>query len=169
MKTKLSIIAIIIMSMLLVNIAEAQMKSTKVKVDPEFEKFWKEFQNAMCSNDISKIKSLIHNPFYYSEQWSDNGAIEEFSVTAAFEKLTSEKIPNFIKNIQKPKITGFDIESAPFLTVGVSNTIENLENWKPKLPKDLKILGVNIKRGKYFLYFGKINRQFKLVALEKSV
>lgn len=59
MKTKFSIFAIIFCSLLFLNIAEAKVKTGKSKINPKFEKIWKEFQSGVSQGNKEAVVKLV--------------------------------------------------------------------------------------------------------------
>lgn len=160
MKTQLSIIAIIIMSMLFLNLAEAQKKSTKVKVDPEFEKFWKEFKTALGKNDKSWFENNTAFPLITLAECEAMGGM--ISKKDYFENWrTVEK--KELNKINKIKISKAEIFKKQKDTYSVLS--ENGQDPAKHIPNGSTLISIGYKDGEcyVFSYFAIINKQYKYI------
>lgn len=167
MKTKLSLLSFILFSLLLVSNVEAQNKKMKVKVDPEFEQFWKEFQKDLKHKDKNAILSKCHDLIIYGSGGDAFYSYEKFSIkefSSQFDEIIDFN-DDFFK--LKPKI--FSESKQPKSIFNFTNGMgENGESdgkdWAGHINPGTIIHDVSFcfDIGCFTFYFSKFNDQYKL-------
>ncbi|MGA2298563.1 MAG: hypothetical protein ABSG15_13535 [FCB group bacterium] len=89
--------------------SEEKGKQETTKIDPEFEKFWKEFQSAVKKNDKEKLISMFNFP--YIDYFVDGDNPPKIKATK-IKKMNPDEVPHFdYKAIKKEKYKKITLDS----------------------------------------------------------
>lgn len=162
MKTNLAVISIIIFSILFCNTVEAQKKTAKVKIDPEFETFWNDFQKAVKEDNKIQLSEFINFETFGITKVE---FINSFKKNEPFEGITK-------KQILKTKISQFlqgengDYAFDPYTDKEQDREFWNERNILNYLPLKTRLILIEYKYGKSFagttLVFAKKNGKYML-------
>ena len=154
MKTIFNTLSIIILTLLFVQLAEAQKKSTKVKVEPEFEKFWKEFQNSFLSRDFNNLNRMVEFPLNIFQNTSGSSKrISESQFKTKFNSISED----WKTVVKKAKIKNF--HALNYKETDMKDIIQLSGN-----PKIIELIS-NAHLGQIYMWFQKIDDRYKLVAM----
>lgn len=139
--------------------AEAQKKSSKTKVDPEFEKFWTEFKTAVSTSDKSWFENNTNFPFIRQAEFGYMGNLvskEEYFEYFGFDKTEIKKI----SKIKLSTLNTFDKDEKTY-----SNWTENASDPAMMIPNGSKIfeIGYNADGCYKGFQFCKLNEKFYLI------
>ena len=172
MKTFLALITIIILSLLFVDMTEAQENNTKVQIDPEFEKFWIEFQKDIKKLNPNKIKLYTNNVVI---QITNGGTIIEFCKIKCIEKkelasLSKVNINEIVESIEITNLFVPERKEECNKTHGLDqrkliHTKAILELAKINVESRFFTVPIRANSSFYAATFAKVNGKHKIIAM----
>lgn len=150
---------LIVLALLFVG-AEAKEKKQTVKVDPEFEQFWKEFQDAVIKNDKTWFENFTAFPIVTQAECEAMGSVIDkkdfFDDWHPFSKSEIKKI----SKLKATSATDFKKNKDTY-----SSWSEDQKDPATHIPNGSMILTIGFKDKECYqsYYFAKINNRYKYI------
>jgi hypothetical protein len=169
---KKSILTIAIMLVIAFMGLEAKPKAEKVKIDPEFEKFWSDFKTNLFNNKLDALQNNTLFPLIWRDLSVQDGEYSYFTITREkFIKTLGDELIYQKDNIKKGKISINEIPKGSLIIDKIDekqkttqlfngNNLENniikvsiTKKWKAGIGSGYYTIIFNFskKNGKYFL------------------